>query len=212
MAIGPLGVRSRQSALRPFALLVALLVTGCGGGSLEPLAPGDVILAFGDSLTEGVGASADTSYPARLAALSGHTVVNAGVSGETTAEGLERLPAVLDETDPGLMILLLGGNDILRNGSPTEAKRNLSRMIEMALERGVQVLLVGVPEKSLFSRSAPFYQELAEQHGVVLMDGMVASLLKKPAYKSDQVHLNTAGYREMAGRIHARLAEEGALR
>ncbi|MGM0516081.1 MAG: arylesterase [Pseudomonadota bacterium] len=194
------------------ALLVALLVTGCGSGSLEPLGSDEVILAFGDSLTKGVGAPPEDSYPARLAELSGHPVVNAGVSGEMTAEGMERLPAVLDETDPGLMILLLGGNDILRNGSPAEAKRNLSRMIEMAQDRDVQVLLLSVPEKSLFSNSAPFYDELAEEHGVVLMDGMVASLLRTPKYKSDQVHLNAAGYREMAERIHARLVEEGGLR
>ncbi len=211
VAVGWRGVRSRRRARCLAALLVALLVTGCGGGSLEPLAPDDVILAFGDSLTEGVGASADESYPARLAVLSGHRVVNAGVSGETSAEGLARLPEVLEDEEPALMILLLGGNDILRNGSPVEAKRNLSGMIEMALDREVEVVLVGVPEKSLFSKSAPLYEELAEEHGVVLIDDMVASLLKKPGYKSDAVHLNAAGYREMAERIHRFLVEEGAL-
>jgi len=192
--------------------LAALLLSGCSGPSMDPLAPDEVILAFGDSLTEGVGATRAQSYPARLAELSGHPVVNAGVSGEVTAEGVDRLPDVLEQTDPGLMILLLGGNDILRNGSHAEAKRHLSRMIETALERDVQVLLIGVPEKSLFSSSAALYEELAEEHDVPLMDGMVASLLRKPEYKSDQVHLNAAGYREMAGRIHARLVEEGVLR
>ena len=192
--------------------LAALLLSGCSGPSMDPLAPDEVILAFGDSLTEGVGATRAQSYPARLAELSGHPVVNAGVSGEITAEGVDRLPDVLEQTDPGLMILLLGGNDILRNGSHAEAKRHLSRMIETALERDVQVLLIGVPEKSLFSSSAALYEELAEEHDVPLMDGMVASLLRKPEYKSDQVHLNAAGYREMAGRIHARLVEEGVLR
>lgn len=192
-------------------ILVALALAGCSGPSMEPLASGEVILAFGDSLTEGVGATREQSYPARLAELSGHPVVNAGVSGEVTAEGVARLPDVLERTDPGLMILLLGGNDILRNGSQAEAKRHLSRMIEMARERDVQVLLLGVPEKSLFSSSAPLYEELAEEHGVPLMEGMVASLLKKPRFKSDQVHLNAAGYRAMAERIHERLVEEGAL-
>jgi len=192
--------------------LAALLLSGCSGPSMDPLAPDEVILAFGDSLTEGVGATRAQSYPARLAELSGHPVVNAGVSGEVTAEGVDRLPDVLEQTDPGLMILLLGGNDILRNGSHAEAKRHLSRMIETALERDVQVLLIGVPEKSLFSSSAALYEELAEEHDVPLMDSMVASLLRKPEYKSDQVHLNAAGYREMAGRIHARLVEEGVLR
>ena len=192
-------------------MLAALLLSGCSGPSMEPLAPGEVILAFGDSLTEGVGATRAQSYPARLAELSGHPVINAGISGEITAEGMDRLPEVLEQTDPGLMILLLGGNDILRNGSHAEAKRHLSRMIEMAIERDVQVLLIGVPEKSLFSTSAPLYEELAEEYDVPLMEGMVSSLLKKPRYKSDQVHLNAAGYRAMAERIHERLIEEGAL-
>lgn len=208
----PFPVTPFHAAQRCVTLILAVfLLSACSGPSMQPLAPGEVILAFGDSLTEGVGATREQSYPSRLAELSGHPVINAGVSGEVTAEGVERLAAVLDRHAPGLMILLLGGNDILRNGSQGEAKRNLVRMIEMARERDVQVLLVGVPEKSLFSSSAPLYEELAEEYGLPLMDGMVASLLKTPRFKSDQVHLNAAGYRAMAERIHERLVEEGAL-
>lgn len=195
----------------PTIVLLTLLVTGCGGGSLEPLGPGDVILAFGDSLTEGVGATEENSYPVQLEALSGLPVVNAGVSGETTAEGRERLAEVLEDTQPALVILLTGGNDVLRNQDLEEARRNLAAMIEMSRERGVQVVLVGVPEKSLFSRSAPIYGELAEEYDLPLIDGLVASLLRRPGYKSDAVHLNADGYREMAERIHRFLVEEGAL-
>ena len=196
------------------AWLVALgllVLTGCGDEPLKPLSPSDRILAFGDSLTEGVGASDAAAYPAQLEALIGHSVVNAGVSGETTVEGLARLPGVLERHDPALMILLTGGNDVLRNHDLAQAKRNIARMIELAQGRGVQVVLVGVPRKSLFSNSAPLYRELAEFYHVVLIDDLVADLLRRPGYKSDAVHLNEAGYRAMAERLAEVLREEGAL-
>ncbi|MCL7744142.1 arylesterase [Guyparkeria hydrothermalis] len=193
-------------------LAVLLLgLAGCGDKPLEPLAQDDTILAFGDSLTEGVGAAPQAAYPEQLAALTGHPVVNAGVAGETTAEGLDRLPNVLDRHDPALMILLMGGNDVLRNQDLGEAKRNLGRMIEIARSRDIAVVLVGVPEKSLFSRSAPLYEELAAFYEVVLVEDLVASLLRRPGYKSDAVHLNADGYRAMAERLAEALRDAGAL-
>jgi lysophospholipase L1-like esterase len=188
-----------------------LALSGCGDKPLEPLAAGDGILAFGDSLTEGVGAAKATAYPAQLESLIGHSVVNAGVSGETTEEAMARLPQVLERHDPALMILLTGGNDVLRNQDLAQAKRNIARMIELAQGRGVQVVLVGVPRKSLFSDSAPLYRELAEFYHVPLVDDLVAGLLRRPAYKSDAVHLNAAGYRAMAERLAEELRAAGAL-
>jgi len=193
-------------------LLLGLVVAGCSRvPTLTPLMPGAVILAFGDSLTEGIGAGGGEGYPEQLATLSGFTVVNAGVSGETTTQGLARLPGVLDDTDPALMILLMGGNDILRNENPTTTRDNLARMIDMAHSRGVEVVLLGVPEKSLFSSSAPFYAELAEHYALVFDGSMLASLLRRPGYKADAVHLNAEGYAEMASRLHELLRREGAL-
>ena len=192
-------------------LPVLLVLAGCGEPPLEPLSADDRILAFGDSLTEGVGATAATAYPAQLEALTDHAVINAGVSGETTAEALTRLPAVLERHEPALMILLIGGNDVLQNRDRVRAKANIARMIEMARGRGVQVVLVGVPEKSLFSDSAPLYRELADFYHVVLVDDLVAGLLRRPGYKSDAVHLNAAGYRAMAERLDQVLRESGAL-
>ncbi|MFP4251407.1 MAG: GDSL-type esterase/lipase family protein [Guyparkeria sp.] len=195
------------------AILAALGLglAGCGDPALESLAPDATILAFGDSLTEGVGAPAGAAYPAQLAQLTGRKVVNAGVAGESTAEGLERLPEALEAHAPDLIILLMGGNDVLRNQDLAEAKRNLDQMIEQAQTNDVAVVLVGVPEKSLFSQSAPLYEELAEEHGVLLVDDLVAGLLRRPGYKSDAVHLNAEGYRVMAERLAEVLREEGAL-
>ena len=109
----------------------AFTLLGCGGPKLGALGADDVIVAFGDSLTAGVGTSLENSYPNVLAELSGLNVVNAGVSGETTSEGLARLPEVLEEHNPSLLILLEGGNDILQNQKSSRIQQNLDRMIQL---------------------------------------------------------------------------------
>ena len=194
-----------------FALLL-LLAMGCEPRvALSPLPEGGVILAFGDSLTAGVGASAAQSYPIALEALSARRVVNAGVSGETTDGGLRRLPSVLHDVSPDLMILMEGGNDILRSVNAQRTRDNLSAMIELARAAGVAVVLIGVPDKMLFSDSAGFYQELAESLDLVFMDGELADLLRDSRYKSDPIHLNTEGYALLAQAIYETLQEHGAL-
>lgn len=201
----------RVSWLKSAVLGTFLLLAGCGGDKLSPLSEGATILAFGDSLTAGYGVDEAQSYPRVLAQLSGRRVVNAGVSGEVTAEGVARLESLLDREQPQLLILLEGGNDILRNLDPTETRANLQRMIEQAQSRGVEVVLVGVPQKNLFSSTAPFYAELAETYRLPFADSLIAELLRSPGYKSDQVHFNAAGYRRLAESIHELLKEEGAL-
>jgi len=193
-------------------IAIALMtLSACGDAKqLDTLEPNARILAFGDSLTFGKGVSTTSAYPSVLEQLSGRTVVNAGVSGETTRVGLNRLPGLLIEHQPALVILFEGGNDILQNFSKTETKANLDQMINEIKTFGAQIILVGVPEKSLFSSSAPWYKELADKHGLLLQDNIVSRLLKKPAMKSDSVHFNAAGYRELAQAIHTLLSDNNA--
>ena len=201
-----------MSKLKHYLLLfaVSMLLAGCGDDELQALTPGDTILAFGDSLTFGKGTTTEYAYPAVLQELSGYPVVNAGVSGETTAEGLLRLPEMLDEHAPALVVLFEGGNDILRKLPGANTRSNLDKMIQMIREQGAQVVLVGVPDKLLAS-SAPWYNELAEQHDVPIQSTIVSKLLKKPSMKSDRVHFNQAGYREIAKAIFSLLDKNGAL-
>jgi lysophospholipase L1-like esterase len=197
-----------------FLVLVPLLVfglQGCSDARLEPLSEDAVILAFGDSLTVGVGTDAQQNYPSVLAQLSGRKVVAAGVSGEVSAQGRERLAIELARVRPDLLILLHGGNDILRNRSAAELKANLEAMIGLARQEGVQVVLLGVPEKSLFSDAAPVYVELAEQHDLVFIEDLLSDLLRDSSMKSDAIHLNTQGYRALAEGIYRVLQQEGAL-
>jgi len=193
-------------------LAIVSLLLSCGGPSkLSPLKPGDTILAFGDSLTYGKGAARTATYPVALEELSGRRVINAGISGETTAEGVERLPKLLKKHNPALVIVFEGGNDVLRNLPKAETKSNLAKMINASKAHGAQVILVAVPEKSLFSSAAPWYEELAEEHDVPLQKSIVAKLLKRPKLKSDGVHFNAAGYRALAEAIYELLADNGAL-
>lgn len=142
--------------------LLCLLLAACGEPGFRPLAAGETILAFGDSLTEGRGVNPAQSYPSVLASLSGHPVINGGVSGELSQAGRARLPALLAEHRPALVILLEGGNDMLRGSGEGALKANLAAMIEAVQGSGAQVLLVAVPRKSLFADGAPLYGELAE--------------------------------------------------
>lgn len=194
-----------------FLLLVFL--SACGSApDFTPLTENATILAFGDSLTFGYGArDKNDSYPAVLQQLSGHRVINAGISGEETDAGLKRLPQLLKEHQPELLIIMHGGNDILRNRNPNRTKNNLEKMIRLARKADSQILLVGVPRKNLFSSSAPLYAELAETFDLVFEEDLLSDMLRKPAMKSDQIHLNAEGYRRFAEQIMVLLRDKNAL-
>jgi len=193
-------------------IILLLTISGCSDQTeLKYIPPEGVILAFGDSLTQGVGSSAGGDYPAQLQQLIGRTVINAGISGELSAEGLQRLPALLQQHQPNLLILLEGGNDILRNLDQAKLKRNLALMISLAQQQHIEVVLVAVPEKKLFSDSAPLYRELAEEYALVWESEIIANLLRSPQYKADVVHFNNQGYQALSQRLASLLKEHNAL-
>jgi len=194
-------------------LLLSLGLGACGGEhpQLTPLPPDAVILAFGDSLTRGTGAAEASTYPSELARLTGFTVVNAGIPGEISADGLRRLPAVLDANKPQLMILCHGGNDMLRKRNLAAAADHIGQMIELARARGTEVVLVGVPKPGLLLGTADFYAELATSANVPLESDIVADVLGNAGLKSDPIHPNAAGYRQIAAALFELLGETGAL-
>lgn len=195
------------------AVTVFALLAGCGGGTpkVAKLAATDVVVAFGDSLTYGTGAKAEESYPAILSQLVGRNVVRAGVPGEQTAGGLQRLPGVLDEHRPKLVIVCLGGNDMLRKGSRQAIEANLREMLKTIKSRGMDALLVGVPEPGLITSAPEFYKKLAEEFGIPYEGKIVTSVLYKPELKSDPIHPNADGYRKMAEAVAQLLRDAGAL-
>ena len=166
------------------------------------------ILAFGDSLTYGTGAQKGEDYPSVLASLTSLKIINAGRPGEVSSEGLQRLPKLLDEHQPDLLILIHGGNDILRKLPRVELKNNLLAMFDEANKRNIPVVGFGVPEPGLFLKSADTYQQLASETDIPLELKLLPNILGDNSLKSDIAHPNAEGYRKMAKGIFAFLQEK----
>ncbi|OZA27203.1 MAG: arylesterase [Hydrogenophilales bacterium 17-64-11] len=195
-----------------FAVCLAVLLAACERApTLPKLNPHDIIVAFGDSLTHGTGASDDTAYPAVLASLTGRTVVNAGVPGDTTASGLQRLPTVLAEYRPRLVLLCLGGNDMLRKQPEAATENNLRLLVRTIRASGAEVVLIGVPEPKLFGGAPDFYARVARDMRLPLEDDVFDAVLKDNRLKADPIHANAEGYRMVAERLAEFLREAGAL-
>lgn len=177
------------------------------------------ILAFGDSLFAGYGVGVENSYPAKLEdALRARgidaRIVNAGVSGDTSGAGRQRLPFVLDkQTDIDLVILELGGNDLLRGIPPAETRANFETMLSELRERGIPVLLMGMrappnygPE---FQREFDgLYGDLAKEYGAELIPFWLETVYQRPdLFQDDRIHPTEEGLQVLANDTVAQVAE-----
>ncbi len=178
-------------------------------GIIAPLGEDAVILAFGDSLTYGTGATALQSYPAQLERLVSRMVINAGVPGEDTERGLARLPLVLDEYRPSVLILCHGANDLNQGFGELQASENIREMIRIAQRRGVRVVLLGIPYPTHVSSKPPCYARIASEFAIPCDLDTVADILADPSMKSDSLHPNARGYGKIAEAIAVLLRVQG---
>lgn len=213
-----------RSALNLIALWLRLSLVACvawlvvaGPARAETIR----IVALGDSLTAGLGLAADEAFPARLEARlkeRGHDVevINAGVSGDTTRGGLERLDWSVPE-GAHAVIVELGANDALRGLDPRSTRQNLDRIIGRLKERGVGVLVAGMLAPPSLGQDyaaafEPIFGELAERHGVLLypffLDGVAA---RRDLNQADGMHPNAAGVEVIVERIIGPVEELIAL-
>jgi acyl-CoA hydrolase len=204
------------------ALSLSFALAGCGRRKpgARPVPRGSTVLALGDSLTHGTGAPPEAAWPAVLAALTGWNVINAGVPGDTSAQALQRLPALLDEHRPALVLVGLGGNDFLRRLDPEATRTNLRRIGEASLAAGAQVLLIAVPRPTALAAFAgalgdhPLYEQLADEMKWPLHPGAKggwAEVLGDERLRSDAIHANAEGYARFAQGLRATVRSVGLL-
>ena len=207
---------TRRRFVQISALLAAAL-TACSKTAPHAALPeGSTILALGDSLTAGYGADAPAAYPAVLAGFTGWQVINGGVSGNTSAQALARLPALM-RRQPQLVLVSIGGNDFLRKVPEADTRSNIRQIVQQIKAAGMPAVLVAVPyftTGALFGRLSehPMYEELAAELNVPLFKGAWAEVLGNKKLKSDQIHANAQGYRVFAEKMWAFLKQQGFAR
>jgi acyl-CoA thioesterase-1 len=202
--------RGNLSAIYPFLFLFLFACTNTQP-TLSRLSDDAVILAFGDSLTSGVGAPPGFSYPEILEKIINRKVVRSGIPGETSSEGLVRLPGELSAYKPKLVVLCLGGNDLLRKMDLEKTAGNLNRMVQMIQNSGAEVVLIGVPKPGLVLLTARFYKKISEDMGVPLEGSLFADILADSKLRADPIHPNAEGYERLAEGIADFLRKTGAL-
>lgn len=197
-----------KSLLKKITLVFAtLLVVACSGSNNKiNLENNKLVLAFGDSLTFGYGVTQNNSYPAILSDILKTKVINSGINGNTTQDGLRRIEEELEENKPELVILGLGGNDLLRKVPQEETVKNLKEMIKIIKSYDAKIILLPSPKPSYLGlvghlKDAEFYQEIAKQENVLIIEDVYSEYLSDNEYKSDLIHLNEKGYKLVAEKI-----------
>lgn len=198
--------------------LAALVLIACGDekGKAAALPAGSVVLALGDSLTQGVGANPEQAWPTLLAASSGWQVVNGGISGDDSAQALARLPALLGQHRPALVIVSIGGNDFLRRQPENATRANIDAILSAINAQGSRAVLVAVPALGLGAalgvpNDHALYADLAAKHRVPLLSGAWSSVMRNNHNMSDQVHPNAQGYAQFAAQLQTFLRTQGFL-
>jgi acyl-CoA thioesterase-1 len=203
------------------ALLIASVLAACGGAdkSSQCKLPADgTVLAIGDSITRGHGADGE-GYPEQLQALLEATparaavrVVNQGVDGEQSAELLARLDIVMGATSPKVVLITIGGNDLLRKVDERAIRTNLAGIVEHVRAAGAWPILFAVPRPTVMAAAGlgsdhVMYEELAESTGTRIIADVVGDVLAKDELRSDEIHPNKQGYAVMAQAAFEALAE-----
>ena len=198
----------------PVAAVV--LVAACGSKAKEaPLPPGSRVVALGDSLTAGAGVAPEQAWPDLLADRTGWVVINGGVSGDTSGGALRRLPALLEEHKPVLVLVALGGNDMLRHVPQAETSANLGRILDLIKVQGAKPVLLATPKPSVAGvvfqnlSAADFYRQVADEQQVPMIENAIADVLSDPQMKGDPLHPNAAGHAQLSQNIFDALKSIG---
>lgn len=197
-------IRAMKKCLVSILFVAAL---GCTPNVKNLESRGSAVIAFGDSLTAGVGAREGTDYPSRVAAQTGIEIVNAGVSGDTTEDALRRLREDVLEKNPRIVIIGLGGNDFLRQVPLSATEANLRAIVQQIHDAGAMVVLLGFRFPTFGPKYEDMYERVANETGCLLVEDVLDGILNNPKLKSDEIHPNADGYALVAERVAGPLAK-----
>jgi lysophospholipase L1-like esterase len=190
-------------------LLIVLLgygviaLWGCAKREIKNIdAKGKNIICFGDSLTFGYGAQAGQDYPAALAKMLEIPVINAGIDGDTTTEGLKRLKSDVLEREPILVIIEFGGNDFLRKTPREVTIGNIGDMVDLIQERGAMVAVADISAGMFLAEYGQAFSRLAKEKQTIFIPGIMGGIITNPSMKSDFLHPNGEGYKLIAQRVY----------
>jgi len=201
-----------RATTRPLVVLIGVGVL-VALSALRPDAPaarptaGEHIIAFGDSLVAGRGATPGQDFVSVLAQRLGRPIVNAGRSGDTTASALARLDRDVLARNPRVVIVLLGGNDFLRRVPTDDTFRNLATIVERIRQHGAAVVLVGVAVGLFSDPYRAEYVGLAQQTSAWLVPDILDGIIGRGDLMSDAIHPNDRGYEIIADRLEAVLRD-----
>lgn len=165
-------------------------------------APGEVVVFFGDSITQGYGVRPEESFPALVARDLGlATFVNAGIPGDTTAAGLARIGRDVLPHRPRLTLVEFGGNDFLRRVSLEETLQNLDGIVKTLITEGTMVVILEVNAGLTGDPYLQGYRAVADRYGAVLVEDILSGILRDPRLKLDPIHPNARGHRVIADRV-----------
>ena len=191
--------------------LAAAVLAGCGRSwPITNAAPsGSNVIAFGDSLTQGYRLDPGQGWPEQLSALIGRPIVNRGVSGDTTADALARLERDVLAEDPRIVLVCLGGNDMLRRMPADQQFDNLRAIVRRIQEKGALVILIGTEGYTILSNVdyGARYEALAKETGAAYVPDLMDGVLGDPTLMLDQIHPNARGYEKIAKRIAGEAGE-----
>lgn len=163
------------------------------------------IVAFGDSLVVGVGSPETEGFVRLLAEKVGQLIINEGVRGDTTADGVMRIASVFQH-NPQIVIVFLGMNDYLRKIPQEETKQNLHTLITQLQSKGIQVIFLGACGDGCVDEYGAMYDNLANATGAVYVPHVLAGVFGNEAYMFDDIHPNRGGYAMVAEKVYKKLA------
>ena len=164
-------------------------------------APGDIVVFFGDSITQGYGVRSEESFPALVGQALGVPIVNAGVPGDTMSAGLARMERDVLSHRPRLAVVEFGGNDFLRHVPVEETLQNLEAIVSTLIGGGMMVVILEVEVGLGGDPYLVGYQAVAERHGAILVPDIMKGILTSPDLKADTIHPNAKGHRLIADRV-----------